>query len=89
MEEANTKIIGIFMENQQPPLCIMEVTWANGSRNIVRAYVFESTLTNITKIICLEQNKIWGKQENGIMNIYIDLCHVRGHKLSNVLIHFC
>ncbi len=49
------------MENQQPPLCIMEVTWANGSRNIVRAYVFESTLTNITKIICLEQNKIWGK----------------------------
>jgi hypothetical protein len=71
------------VENQQPLLRNMEVTWASGSRNIVRTYVIESTLADITKIICLEQNKIWGKQENGIMNIYIDLCHVRAHKSSN------
>jgi len=51
--------------------------------------VIESTLTDITKIICLEQNKIWGNQENGIMNIYTDLCHVRAHKSNNVLIHHC
>jgi hypothetical protein len=51
--------------------------------------VIESTLADITKIICLEQNKIWGKQENGIMNIYINLCHVRAHKSNNFLIHCC
>ncbi len=90
MEKATTKIVGISMENQQPPLHNMEVTWASGSRNmiknvrifvenqyppfrnmevtwangfknIVRAHVIESTLTNITKIISLEQKKIWGK----------------------------
>jgi len=49
------------VENQYPPFCNMEVTWANGFKNIVRAHVIESTLTNITKIISLEQKKIWGK----------------------------
>jgi hypothetical protein len=90
VEKATTKIVGISMENQQPPLHNMEVTWASGSRNmiknvrifvenqyppfrnmevtwangfknIVRAHVIESTLTNITEVISLKQNKIWGK----------------------------
>jgi hypothetical protein len=61
MKEVATKNIGISVENQQPPLHNMEVTWANGSRNVVKAHVFENNLTGITKIISLEQIKIWGK----------------------------
>jgi len=76
VEEIATGIVGIFVENQQPPLHNMEVTCATSFRNIVKVHVIESTLADITKIICLKQCKIWGKQKNGTMNIYT-LCHVR------------
>ncbi len=35
------------MENQQPPLRNMEVTWVSGSRNIVKAHVIENNIANI------------------------------------------
>ncbi len=36
MEKVTLGIVGISMENQQPPLCNIEVTWANGFRNMVK-----------------------------------------------------